>query len=60
MELVEEDDRIILIPKLPVDASQAWFWTKPWQDGERQASGEAEKGLGKVYANAEAFLDDLD
>ncbi|MDR1806870.1 MAG: AbrB/MazE/SpoVT family DNA-binding domain-containing protein [Propionibacteriaceae bacterium] len=60
VEVIEEADRIVLIPKLPVNAAQAWFWTDGWQAGERRAAEEAAAGLGQTYDSAEAFLNGLD
>ena len=37
-------DAIVLRPKKLVDASQAYFWTKRWQRGERAAQRDIEKG----------------
>jgi AbrB family looped-hinge helix DNA binding protein len=59
LEVLEEDGRIVLIPKVPVDAAQAWFWANGWQEGERRASAEAMKGAGKVYENLDDFIADL-
>ena len=28
---------ILLRPQKVIDATQAWFWTKEWQEGEREA-----------------------
>lgn len=59
VEVIEQDDQIILRPKLPVDAAQAWFWKAEWQDGERQADAEAAAGLGVDSDSGEAFLEGL-
>ena len=59
VEVIEEESRIVLIPKVPVDATQAWFWSPEWQAGERQASREAAEGLGDVFDSADDFLDSL-
>ena len=32
-----------------IDASQAWFWTPEWQEGERQADAEIAAGLGERF-----------
>ena len=42
-------------------AAQAWFWTKSWQSGERQASEEIASGqLSGVYENIDEMLTDLE
>jgi hypothetical protein len=38
------------------DAEQAWFWTPEWQEGEQQATREAEAGEGVVYESGDDFL----
>jgi len=60
VEVIEEEGQIILRPKLPVDASQAWFWKAEWQEGERQADREASSGLGISHDTGEDFIDSLD
>jgi antitoxin PrlF len=53
-------DGILLRPKKLIDASQAWFWTPEWQQGERAASADIEAGRLTTHASSEAFLDSLD
>lgn len=64
VEITEREDGILeLRPMIAVPADQAWFWTKEWQEGERQVDAEIAAGLGTTYDNAEDFmahLDDLD
>jgi AbrB family looped-hinge helix DNA binding protein len=52
---------IVLRPKKLVDKEQAWFWTKRWQEGERQADEDIKAG--RVYSfpdakSAVAYLND--
>lgn len=54
-----EEGRIVLIPKVAVDASQAWFWAPQWQSVETEASRQFSAGEGLTYDSAEEFLDDL-
>ena len=42
VEIVE--DGILLRPMKLIDASQAWFWTPEWQEGERKADAEIAAG----------------
>lgn len=60
LEIEVTDDGILLRPCKLIDASQAWFWTPEWQEGERQASAELAAGLGTVYESGEEFLAALD
>ncbi len=42
------------------DPSQAWYWTKEWQEAERKADEDLEAGRYKTFATMEEFLADLD
>jgi bifunctional DNA-binding transcriptional regulator/antitoxin component of YhaV-PrlF toxin-antitoxin module len=59
VEILEEAGRIVLVPKVAVDASQAWFWTPAWQAGETEASRQLSAGEGVVYGSGDDFLADL-
>ena len=37
IEVQERDGAIVMLPKKLIDADQAWFWTREWQTGEREA-----------------------
>jgi bifunctional DNA-binding transcriptional regulator/antitoxin component of YhaV-PrlF toxin-antitoxin module len=56
VEIVEEDGRLVLIPKIAVDGAQAWFWTKEWQEREAEATAQFRAGDGVAYENGEDFL----
>jgi AbrB family looped-hinge helix DNA binding protein len=61
--IVEEDGSIRLIPKIAVDRSQAYFWTKRWQEGEREAEEDMRLGRVKEFKtmkDAIKFLDERD
>jgi antitoxin MazE len=40
--------------------SQAYFWTKEWQEAEREASEDIKAGRVKTFDNVEELLKDLD
>ena len=44
LEVEERDGEIVMIPKRLIDASQAWFWTREWQEGEREADEDIRAG----------------
>ena len=56
---VSDDGDIVLRPRKLIPASQAWFWTESWQEGEREASRERAAGEGKIFRADEDFLDSL-
>jgi len=39
---------------------QAYFWTKDWQEAEREASEDIKVGRVKTFDTAEGLLEDLE
>ena len=37
VDFVIEKKQVILKPKALVDDDQSWFWSKEWQEGEKEA-----------------------
>ena len=60
VEIEIEDERAVLMPKKLVDKNQAYFWTKRWQEGEREAAEDIEAGRVKTFASVEELIKDLD
>ncbi len=58
IEIVGEN--AVLVPKKLVDKSQAYFWTKSWQDGELQAEADIKNGKIQVFASAKHLIKELD
>ncbi len=59
LEYSVEDGKIIITPKMLISKEQAWFWSKEWQQGEREVQQELkEKGMGKAYT-AEELLKEV-
>jgi AbrB family looped-hinge helix DNA binding protein len=52
MDVQVRDDEIVLKPKKLVDKDQAYFWTKRWQAGEREAEADIKAGRGYTFSNA--------
>jgi len=53
------DEKAVLIPKKLVDKNQAYFWTKEWQEAEREASEDIKAGRVKTFDSAEELIKDL-
>ena len=60
VEVAMEDDRAVLLPKKLIDSSQAYFWTKEWQEAEKEASEDIKAGRVKSFDTVEDLLADLD
>jgi AbrB family looped-hinge helix DNA binding protein len=60
IEIEVKDEMAILLPKKLIDKSQAYFWTKKWQEGENEADENIKAGRVKVYDSAEALIKDLE
>jgi len=60
IEIEVVDERAVLMPKKLVDKSQAWFWTKRWQEGEREADEDIEAGRVRTFNSVEELIKDLE
>ena len=50
----------MLTPKRLVDKDQAYYWSRQWQDAEREAEEDIRAGRVKEFASVEELLRDLD
>jgi len=60
VEIEVEDERAVLMPKKLVDKNQAYFWTKKWQEGEREADEDIKTGRVKTFDSVDELIRDLD
>lgn len=44
LRILEERGRIVVIPQALVDRDQAWFWSREWQEKEREADEDIRAG----------------
>jgi AbrB family looped-hinge helix DNA binding protein len=50
---------ILLRPQKLIDATQAWFWTPEWQEGEREVDADLAAGKTEFFASGEEFVEAL-
>ena len=50
----------IEMPKKLVDKSQAYFWTRWWQEGEREADEDIKAGRVKTFDSIDELIKDLE
>jgi AbrB family looped-hinge helix DNA binding protein len=60
VEIEVEEERAVLMPKRLVDKSQAYFWTKRWQKGEKEAAEDIKAGRVKTFESVDKLIKDLD
>ena len=60
LDIVIEDDRIIIKPVLVIDRSQAWFWSKNWQEMEREADDDIKHGRVQKAKDTKELMEKLD
>jgi len=60
VEIDVEDEKAVLMPKKLVDKSQAYFWTKKWQEGERAADEDIKSGRVKTFDSVDELIKDLE
>lgn len=53
------DERAVLVPKKLVDKSQAYFWTKKWQEAEKEADEDIKTGRVKTFDPVEKLVKEL-
>jgi AbrB family looped-hinge helix DNA binding protein len=54
-----QDGEIVLRVKKLVDKEQAWFWTRRWQEGEREAEEDIRAGRVHSFDSARQAVDFL-
>jgi AbrB family looped-hinge helix DNA binding protein len=59
VEIEVIDEKAVLVPKRLVNKSQAYFWTKKWQEGEKKADDDIKAGRVKVFESTEELMRDL-
>jgi hypothetical protein len=47
------------MPKRLIDRSQAYFWTKRWQEGEREADEDIRAGCVKTFVSVDELIKEL-
>ena len=57
---IEPDGSICLTPQMAIDRSQAYFWTKRWQEGELQAEEDIHAGRVKKFDSVDDLINDLE
>ena len=59
VRLEETKDGVLMKPAKLVDPSQAYFWTKEWQAGEREAEEDIRRGRVKRFKSVKELMTDL-
>lgn len=54
------DDKAILVPKKMIDKSQSYFWTKEWQEVEKEAEADIKTGKVKKFNSTDELFKELD
>lgn len=60
VQIQESRRGILMKPGKLVDPSQAYFWTKEWQEGEQQVEEERRRGKVKRFRSMKELVKDLD
>jgi antitoxin MazE len=59
LDVTIEDDQIILRPVVAVPKDQAYFWSKEWQQDEKQIQSDIEKDKIKSAKSKDELFKDL-
>jgi len=60
LDTTVKEGKIVITPKKIIDADQAWFWSKEWQKGEKEARQDLKTGKVKKFKDADALIKGLD
>ena len=60
IEIKVEDNKVIMEPQMVIPKDQAYFYTPGWQDDERKASEDIEKGRVTKTKNLKELFKKLD
>jgi len=60
LDITVEGDKIVMKPVLVIDRSQAWFWSKEWQEKENKADKDIKAGRVSRSSNIDDLLNQLD
>ena len=59
VRLEETSKGVMLKPAKLVDPAQAYFWSKQWQAGEKEAQRDIRKGRVKKFKSVKGLMKDL-
>jgi AbrB family looped-hinge helix DNA binding protein len=54
-----EGNKIILTPQKVINREEEWFFSKRWQEGEKEADRDFKDGSYKDFENVEDLIKDL-
>jgi antitoxin MazE len=60
MDIQIKDNEIVMRLKKLIDKDQAWFWTKRWQEGEKEADEDIKTGRVHSFPDVESAIKALD
>jgi AbrB family looped-hinge helix DNA binding protein len=60
LDIILEDEKIIIKPVLVIDRSQSWFWSKRWQQMEKEADEDIKLGKVRKAKNLKELIRKLD
>jgi len=59
IEIEVKNEQAVLIPKKLVDKNQSYFWTKEWQEAEKEAEKDIKEGRVDVFQSVDELIKDL-
>jgi AbrB family looped-hinge helix DNA binding protein len=60
LDISIEDDKIIVKPVLIIDRSQSWFWSKEWQEKEKEVEEDIKAGRIHHAKNVDELIEKLE
>ena len=60
LDITIEEDKIIVKPVLIIDRSQSWFWSKEWQEKEKEVEEDLAEGRIFEAKNVDNLMKNLE
>ncbi len=58
--IMKPDGSLLLVPKVAIDRSQAYFWTKRWQQAEQAVDEDLQSGRYQDFESMDDFIRSLE
>jgi len=61
LEVEAVDEGLLLVPRKLIPKDQEWFWTKEWQEKEKEADEAIEKGeISSLFKDIDELINHLE
>ena len=59
IDISVDGNKIVITPVMVVAKDQAWYWSKEWQEGEKEADNDKVAGKTKSFTSVDGLMEEL-